>query len=235
MLHQIDSRETVVFQIFSRIIRFEFRSLVFFFRSCRFHLKSRFRLFQRVFLHNRSRIGNSRFKYHSHSFTLVRYGSIFLFRFINRKVVFRFFSLNIHHWCRRRCLFIRPFQIKLHFLRLGSRKFRIAFSFRNILLFFFLFAFQETQCEEFTQPDDGTCTYIYEETDSRYQQDHPHTGYSNLRDQPTTDIISVHTSQINEGILIMIHKGKSEEYGEPDQQECAADKPLPQTYNTYTH
>ena len=61
--------------------------------------------------------------------------------------------------------------------------------------------------------------------DSRYQQDHPHTGYSNLRNQPTTDIISVHTSQINEGILIMIHKGKSEEYGEPDQQECAADKP----------
>ena len=40
-------------------------------------------------------------------------------------------------------------------------------------------------------------------------------GNPDLRDQPTADIVSMHTAQINERILIMIHKHKSEEYREP--------------------
>ena len=40
MFHQVDGRKTVVFQVLGRIVRFHFRPLIFFFRSCRFHLKA---------------------------------------------------------------------------------------------------------------------------------------------------------------------------------------------------
>ena len=141
MFHQVDSREAVVFQILSRIIRFKFRSLIFFFRSRRFYFKPGFRLFQRFVLHSGNRVGNSRFKHHRHSFTFIRQRRLFRLRLVDREFIFRFFSLYIHYRCRRRCLFIRPFQIELHFLRLGSREFLIAFPFRDDFFFLFLFAF----------------------------------------------------------------------------------------------
>ena len=42
MLHQVDRGETIILQIFNRVIRFHFRSLIFFFRSSRLHFKTGF-------------------------------------------------------------------------------------------------------------------------------------------------------------------------------------------------
>ena len=235
MFHQVDRRKAIVFQILSRVVRFQFRALVFLFCNCRFHFKSGFFFIFGILMYRRNRIRNSRLKYHRYSFTLIcRRRRLIRFCVLCRKL-FLFFGLNIHHSRRRRSLLISPFQIEFYFLRLRSSKFRIIFACRNRLNFFFLFTFQETQSKKFAQPDNRARTDIYKEADSCYQQNHPHTGHTYLRNQPTADIVSVHSPQIDERILIMLHKSKSKENGEPDQQQGTSDKPFPQSYDTYTH
>ena len=218
MLHQIDCRETIVFQILHRIIRFLFRSLIFFFGRSRLYLKPGFILTRQFVLRRRSnRISHSRFKDHSHSFPFIsRRNFLVRFRFVHRRFFFRFLCLYVHHRSRRRCLFISTFQIEFNFLRLRGCKFLRSFC-RCHFFLFFLLTFQETQSKELAQPDNRSCTYIYKEADCRYQQNHPHTGNSHLRNQPTAYIITVHTSQIDERILIMIHQGEPEKHGEPHQ------------------
>ena len=218
MLHQVDCRETVIFQILHRIIRFLLRTLIFFFgRSC-LYLEPGFILTRQFILSSRrNHIAYGRFKDHSHPFRLIsRRKFVVRFRCVDRRFFFRFFCLYIHHGSRRRCLLISTFQIELHFLRLRGRELLCSF-FCCLFFLFFLLTFEETQSKKFAQPDYRPCTYVDKETDCRYQQDHPYSGNSHLRNQPAAYIVTVHTSQINERILIMIQKHKSEEYREPYQ------------------
>ena len=97
------------------------------------------------------------------------------------------------------------------------------------------FMFQETETEKFSQPDNGTCTQINKETYSSNQQYHPQPRHSHLRHQPVADIISVHAAQIEERVLILVHKHEPEEYRKPNQQQGASYEPLPQTYHADTH
>ena len=218
MLHQVDCRETVIFQILHRIIRFLLRTLIFFFgRSC-LYLEPGFILTRQFILSSRrNHIAYGRFKDHSHPFCLIsRRKFVVRFRCVDRRFFFRLFCLYIHHGSRRRCLLISTFQIELHFLRLRGRELLCSF-FCCLFFLFFLLTFEETQSKKFAQPDYRPCTYVDKETDCRYQQDHPYSGNSHLRNQPAAYIVTVHTSQINERILIMIHQSETEEYGEPNQ------------------
>ena len=71
MLHQVDRGETIILQIFCRVIRFHFRSLIFFFRSGRLHFKTGFFILRRLSPQRRNNIGNGWFEHHGYPFTLI--------------------------------------------------------------------------------------------------------------------------------------------------------------------
>lgn len=45
----------------------------------------------------------------------------------------------------------------------------------------------------------------------------------------------MHTAQIEERVLVLVYKHKTEKYREPHQHQRTADEPLPQAHHTHPH
>ena len=62
-------------------------------------------------------------------------------------------------------------------------------------------------------------SYIEKETNTCCQKNQPYTRNANLRNQPVTDVITMQSTQIDEGVLIMVHKNETKENRKPNEQQ----------------
>ena len=233
MLHQVNCRIMVVLQVKTRVIRFYFRAMIFFIFH-RLHFKRRLipLLLSRCGS-SRSDIGRRSFNRHGH-FTLFGSRSFILWRTSQVEHYFMgiFFVIFFTGFFQVPGELFLLYTRKLFGLRrlfLPSHRPRVRKLLRCFtwLFLLFLLTFQKTKAKQVTQPDNRTCTQINEEANGSNQQYHPHPRHPHLRHQPIADIISMHTAQIKERVLILVNEHEAKEHREPNQQQRTSDKPLP--------